>query len=382
MTAQAPTPRPARSRLRRRLLLATLAAVATLGLLEGTLAWLHPLPPSPTARWHKFLPTWCVARPGHAVWIDAGPLQGVAPGLVENAWNELGFQFPLERQRRMSPDEVRIAAVGGSTTECGALAADKRWTAVLERQLHDRLGRPVTVLNLGVSAQDTRTHLQTTSHVVTALDVDVCIYLIGANDLGLTTGTGLPLRGESCLYPRPRWTRWLQDLWQDTQLARHLTWARRASTATRTEPYFAAAAAEQAALPVCDPPMEATTEGLANYARNVTSLIGLCTAHDIQPLFVTQPTMFTATPSAAELAVYWGCHDGRRGISAANLVALLDHANEHLEATCAARGVACVDAASRMPHGFTAFYDQVHLNENGARLFAEQLLEPVSELLR
>lgn len=383
MEPPASAPRPLRRpRLRQRFLLAVTAAFATLALLEGALALLHPLPPPPAVRWHRFLPSWLVARPGQTLEIDPGPLHGVTPGLVENAWNELGFLFPSERQRRASAGELRIAAVGGSTTECGALAPDKRWTAVLERLLHERLGRPVAVLNLGVSAQDTRTHLETTSHVVTALDVDACVFLLGANDLGITTVTSMPMLGEGNLYPQPRWSRLLRDLWLDTQIARHLAWAHGEPAAQRTEPYFAAAAAQQAALPLRDPPAQTTVEGLGHYARNVVSLGGICTAHRIRPLFVTQPVMFSPTSTPDELAAYWGSNDGGHRVSVDNFVALLASMNAHLLATCAAHDFACADVAARMPHGFAAFYDQVHMNENGARLFAEALVDPVLALLR
>ena len=351
-------------------------------LLEGALTWLHPLPPRAEKRMHRFLPSWEVGGPPRTVLVDPGPLPGVSPGLVENAWNRLGFLYPEARHRRAAAEEVRIAAVGGSTTECGALAADKRWTAVLQQLLQARLGRPVTVLNLGVSAQDTRTHLATTAHVVTDLDVDVCIYLIGTNDLGLASCTDLPMLGDGVLYPPRRLSLLFHDLWQHTQIARHIDALRGERRALRTAPYFADAAAFQASLPLRERDVETTPVGLAHYARNVVSLAGLCKEHGIRPLFATQPWMFSANPTPDERRAYWGCHaDGYR-ISAANFVALLGSINEHLLATCRDHGYACVDVASAVPKGFANFYDQVHFNEAGARCVAELLLEPVCALLR
>lgn len=370
-----------RSPLLRRLALASFAATATLSVLEGALAWLHPLPPPVEKRVHRFLPSWDVGGPPRTVLVDPGPLAGVTPGPVENVWNRLGFLYPDERQRRTTADELRIAAVGGSTTECNALAADRRWTAVLQDLLHTRLGKPVTVLNLGVSAQDTRTHLATTSHVVTDLDVDVCIYLIGTNDLGVATCSDLPML-ESTAFLAPRKMSTLaKDLWRNTQIARHLDALRGNRSTPRTMPYYADAAAFQASLPLLEPDLETTPSGLAHYARNVVSLAGLCKEHGIRPLFATQPSMFPASPSPEELRAYWGCTVGDSRISAANFVALLARVNAQLLATCRAHGYACADVAGAVPKGFASFYDQVHFNEAGARRLAEELVEPVCALL-
>jgi hypothetical protein len=47
--------------------------------------------------------------------------------------------------------------------------------------------------------------------------------------------------------------------------------------------------------------------------------------------------------------------------------------NQTLLKTCRERGAECVDAAALMPKDTTAFYDDVHLNESGARMLAEIL---------
>ena len=115
-----------RATLRSRWLLAAGATLATLALLEGALWLLHPLPAMPGKRAHKYLPSYSAWGGPRTVRSDPGPLAGVTPGLVENTTNSLGFLFPEERRRRTDASELRIAVVGGSTVECGMLAADKR----------------------------------------------------------------------------------------------------------------------------------------------------------------------------------------------------------------------------------------------------------------
>jgi lysophospholipase L1-like esterase len=370
------------ARWRRRLLLAVLSPLFALGLLEAALWLLAPLPALPASRLHRFLPSWNAIGPApRQVIVDPGRLHGVTPGTVAIEWNEFGYLFPIDRRRRAAADELRIAVVGGSTVECAMLAPGRRATAVLEQLLRDATGRPVTVLNLGVSAQDTRTHLATMAHVATDLDLDICVFVLGTNDLGIATSGNQPMLDGSAFTPWPRWTRALRQALLSTQIGRHLQRLRE-RPASLTEPYFAAAARRQAALPVRPTPVLPDPHGLDHFARNVRTLAGICRAHGIRPLFATQPSMFPPEPTPEQLAVYWGCDTGAHAISAANFTALLAAVNERLLATCADAGVPCVDLAAAIPKGLECFYDQVHWNEAGARRVAAALLGPLLALRR
>lgn len=364
--------------LRKKLLLAVASFFMTLALLEGCLWLLHPLPGAGERRLHRYLPTWTAMGPApRTLRTNPGPLHGVTPGVVQSTLNSYGYLYPEQRHRRSSADELRVAVVGGSTVECGMLAPDKRWPAVLEDLLQQKLARPVTVLNLGVSAQGTRTHLATTSHIVTDLDVDACVYMIGANDLGTITSSNHPMLDSSAFYARQRPLRGLQRMLRVTQTSRHLRYFREQIAESHSEPYFAEEAALQASLPTRPDDVQATATGLAHYARNVTSLAGICKEHGIEVLFTTQPGMFPAEPTPEQLQVYWGCHTGSHSISPQNFMAMLATANAHLREICDARGYACVDLDREVPEGLEWFYDQVHFNEAGARRVAEALVAPL-----
>jgi lysophospholipase L1-like esterase len=216
---------------------------------------------------------------------------------------------------------------------------------------------------------------------VTGLDVDVCVFMIGANDMGMVRWDVHPMLGGDAFYPQARWSRPLQDLLRYTQISRHLHHLRTGLRSPRTEPYFAAEARRQAAMPPSLEPVRLSEVGLANYARNVVTLAGICKEHGAAVLFTTQPCMFPAQPSAEELEVFWGCHDGEHAITPANFTAHLDRVNERLLSTCVQRGYACVDLAALIPKGLGSFYDQVHFNEAGARRVAEALVGPVIALV-
>jgi lysophospholipase L1-like esterase len=365
-------------------LLALAAGASTLGLLEGGLWLFHPLAAEAGKRAHRFLPSYYAMSPApRVIDFDPGPLAGVTPGVRHVQVNQYGFLYPEAKRRRAAPDEIRIAAVGGSTTECVVLPEDRRWPAVLEELLRPVFGgRAVTVLNLGLSAIDTRTHLATMSQHITDLDVDLVVFLLGANDLS-RAGDGLvPLLSPDNFYEPPPLGRVVTDLLRRTQIGRHIAlWRNAHPDPPRDTPYFAAEVIRQAALPVLQPPPRFTSEGLAGYARAIVSLAGLCREHGITPLFATQPTMLTVTPTDAERAVVWGLNNGNASVAPADFVALLDQINRCLVATCTEHRYACVDLSQAIPTGLACFYDQVHFNEPGARKVAEALAPRVGELV-
>jgi lysophospholipase L1-like esterase len=49
--------------------------------------------------------------------------------------------------------------------------------------------------------------------------------------------------------------------------------------------------------------------------------------------------------------------------------------NDKLIEVCKARGVEYIDLASRLPKDTTAFYDDAHFNESGAKMVAEAIFE-------
>ncbi len=365
----APVPVRRRRRTRGQVVLALGSLIATVGLLEGALWVFDPLPPPTPERAHRFLPGW---SPPRTISFDPGPLPGVTPGVRQVAFNRYGFVYPIERAQRANAAELRVAVLGGSTVECTALPAERRWPEALEQVLETAMpGREVTVLNLGLSGRDSRTHLSTMAHHVVHLDVDLVVFMLGANDLSHAGDQFEPMLTGECFFESPQLSRALGQALKQTQIGRHVdAWKAARTKAPRTTPYFAAAVRELAALPVA-PPMQVTPRGLAAYGRNIVSLAGLCAAHGIAVAFATTPAMWPANPGAAERAVLWGMATDAGRVEPENFVSLLDTLNQHLVRTCAERGIACVDLAAQIPKGFACFYDMVHFNEAGARLVAE-----------
>lgn len=364
---------------------------------EGLLR-LFPLPDpyadrraAATSAMHRYLPSWHIypswfgENPPLSVTFVSGPLEGVSTREVVHRVNRLGYPYDEARARRQAAEELRVAVVGGSTVECVALEESKRWPAVLERRLADALpGRPVTVLNLGVSATDTRAHLATVAQHAVKLDLDYLVFLLGANDVGRSDSAYHPLLGEDALLQRElsplralvlsfQLGRRLRVLYLRLRGAEHF-----AAPPEAHQPYFQPYALDRATLPPLSERREVSAESLRDYDLNIASLAGLAAAHGIVPIFATQPMLWKADMSPEEEAVDWlgavVVRDGRRyKVPAGEKARVLETLNRQLLATCAARGLRCLELEPRIPRSLEYFYDSVHFNEAGADAVAREV---------
>jgi len=168
-----------------------IALIAILMLIAcEALLHLFPLPDpysllrtSEASRVHLFLPGWNAygdwfgKTPPFSVTFHTGPLLGVSTTEVVFSVNRYGFPYDESKAARKTKEDLRVGVIGGSTVESSALDQGKRWPDVLERLLSSEVRiRTITVLNLGVSGQDTRTHLATVAQHAVKLDLDYLIF--------------------------------------------------------------------------------------------------------------------------------------------------------------------------------------------------------------
>jgi len=121
---------------------------------------------------HKYLPAWNYHRmePPYTSVFVTGPLTGVSTRKVTLSINRFGLLFHESVALRTEKEELRIGVIGGSAVECSALETT---SGGLASRLQDYLveafpGRRVTVLNMGITGQDTRTHLATVAQLAGA----------------------------------------------------------------------------------------------------------------------------------------------------------------------------------------------------------------------
>ena len=388
----APRRAPALPRLLAALFLAALAAAAA----EVALRELWP--PARSA---------FVWPPGLETVHEADP--ALLPGVSGAARLSIG-SHGLRAGELDARDALRIAAVGGSTTECLFLDDEETWCALLARGLERRLhvGR-VWVGNAGRSGHTTREHRVQVEHVLDSVPgLDAVILLAGINDLGrrLAHDEGfepLTLVDDARQRELRRAAFVLLPLGEDPDgpladrfaLVRALKVAKNRALAGRgREDNFdiglyrfwrdnrAAATARRERLPDLG-------GALAEFRANVAHAAQLARARGVALVLATQPSLYRPDLAPELEARLWmggvGPYQQRRGAEYYSTAALAEglaaYAREVRE-TCAREGVACVDLEAELAGNPSFFYDDVHFTEEGARAVARALEGPLAELAR
>jgi len=359
-----------------------------LATLEGILqVFPAPDPYLPPAKVHKFLPAWNnwvhgEQTPPFSSTADTGRLSGVSTTRVDHTVNKYGFLYDDDLNRDKAPNELRIAVVGGSAVECGALREDKRLTAVLQSRLSGELkDRKIIVYNMGADAQDTRSFLATTAQLAVKLNLDYIVFLIGGTDLFQATHFDLLNDTESFVIIDPAEKNLQARLkWWATrfQIVRRMRQISKTFFARDDRPYFLDGSRPLSELPLLTAKTPTISQkALDDYELNLKSLEGIAAAHHIKAIFVTEPALWKKSMTKAEIDVDWLgvlSRDGKiyrlRGEDSANL---LDQLNERTMDVCRREQIRCLDLAGKMARTFEYFYDSVHFNESGARYVAEQM---------
>lgn len=251
----------------------------------------------------------------------------------------------------------------------------------------------VTVLNLGVSAQDSRSHVSTLAHHAVNLDLDYVLILLGANDM-YRSGVGFAPH-LSTLYLSveiaPSWRDWL---FTRSQTGRRLYEFRQQTSAVyraqteapKNAPYFYNAASFRRQLPELSSSVVPSAALMAEYRRNILSMDGIARSNGIHAIFVTQPALWSHENSAAELNVMWMATylAGNKWYKLPSSTAfdMLAAMNTSLMQVCSSAALSCIDLAASIPRNLDAFYDDMHFNEHGARLVARALADKTQRLVK
>jgi len=362
----------------RKPLLAIYATYVMLILMEGFARLLIPTPPIPG-----------LLQPGTKRVFSVDP--NVYPGVHGKKTftiNGLGLRGPMPPKRGLA---YRILAVGASTTICSALDDSEEWPHLLMEETNaSQKSTPVWVGNAAVSGLNTVNHLVLLQWLPGAIHVDMLIFLVGGNDLAASLAfEGAPtqafLEKEAGFHgDLPAGTRWRSPhpLYRRLRLFLLIR-----QSVRNVEQQFGHSGSERqldigsfrdrrAASPVL--PLPDLDTGLEEYRRRVLSLASRCRALELRCLFVTQPSMWRSDLSPAEQRLLWLGYVGRwekpKGyISAADMARAMDAYNRTLLDVCRQNGLECYDLASQIPKDTSAFVDDAHLNEAGARLVAQNL---------
>jgi lysophospholipase L1-like esterase len=319
----------------------------------------------------------------------------VTPGVSGPKWfttNALGIRGP------MPPPEghaYRIVMIGGSTTICANLDDSEEWPHVVMEKMNARSANPrVWTGNAGIGGTNTVHHLALMQWLPGVLRVDMVIFLIGVNDLVATLNfEGAPTQSilereaefEGELPPGTHWrSEKLYPLYRRLRLFVLYHMATKNVKLLMHPPsrlplkQIPPLRKRRLALPVV--PLPDLSVGLSEYRSRILALADRCDDLKLRCLFMTQPTMWRDNLTPSEDHLFWtgvvGRFENPRGyVSSAELALGMDAYNRTLLDICQQHGLECFDIASRIPKDTSAFFDEEHFNEAGARLVAQTVTD-------
>ncbi|MCA9509223.1 MAG: SGNH/GDSL hydrolase family protein [Myxococcales bacterium] len=263
------------------------------------------------------------------------------------------------------PTALRIAFLGGSTTECTALDAEVRFPALVEAGLRAR-GIPAVAWNAAVSGNNLHDSLHVLLDHVVADAPDVVLVMHATNDTGVlatadgyASSMGVPLDARVAV-------RWLETVASRSSFVVAFARHRLAAYALVPQPLAADVAAREtgpgaAAIPV------------APFARRLRAFVGVARAFDIEPVLATQPlaaTQNALTPAWANVGAQARFNEATRAVGAETGALVVD-----LDAAVRASG-ADWDAPMHL------FYDGMHVTAEGSRLYARTIVDSLAPRLR
>ncbi len=332
------------------------------------------------------------------------PQERFLPGVRGKALfttNSIGLRGdPLQGQ------EVKILAIGGSTTECFYLDDKEAWPHLLQEELERALHKSVWVGNAGRSGRNSRHHVLQVEKLLSEIPgVDLVVILMGANDLGHWLGyrdynpeglSNLAIRARMLessfsVHPTDGFRRRLSLKWRllkqrlrggdrnhptEAEL-RTGSWYEKERLKRKTGPHLPVSPEKLATLPAA----------LGEYRGNIGEIIRLCQQHRVKVLFLTQPSLHRASPLPAEEALFWfggmdispTSGEPSAYVTSGQMRELLDEYNRILLGTARLRGIAVFDLDAEVSPVRDAFYDDAHFNEKGSALVAKLVAQRVAD---
>jgi lysophospholipase L1-like esterase len=302
----------------------------------------------------------------------------ITPGIYEPSTvtiNSLGLRGSLPPH---GPNQHRILAVGGSTTECLLLDDSKTWPQLLESELNERRRTPsVWIGNAGVAGHNTAHHLQLLRLIPSPCEFNTIIFLVGVNDLA----SALTFEGAPC-------AKYMESVAEVGLTRKHSPYYKRLYSYrllyrvlyNRSDIHDCSFYEPKRRKRIAGPrsSLPDLSVNLLEYSERIRSLVRECQRLEARPIFVTQPTMYRPDLSAAEHRLLWlggvGGEKTPKGfLSVEDLADAMKGYNGTLMKVCGEMLVECVDLAALAPNGVSLFYDDCHFNEEGARMVSKRI---------
>lgn len=278
-------------------------------------------------------------------------INGLDP-VVFYSSNSIGFRGP-EPPKKWD-EATTIVTIGGSTTECSLLSDDSTWPA----KLYKKLGPNVPNLwlnNAGMDGCSSYGHLILMRDYIVKLKPDYAIFLVGINDLVKSSFSNedgfLINRSEAWwrkLLKKSEFITTMSNLYEAIK-------SQKAKVAHGSNPNDY----KNNDLNVADSNIRIATEEklkkfIPEYINRLKSILDICKANGIKPIFITQPKFDDVN------AYSWQ---------------VMEKYNDAMIGLCSKENVPCIDLGRQMPKELSLYYDQIHYTNAGAERIA-QILTP------
>lgn len=358
--------RPRRLGLRRKILFLGLVVVLALIGLEGAVRVMNRVR---LGRWVASDPEQAAANSrlyiGHA-WLGQIPQPGVSvtsKGRHINI-NSFGYRGPDFTMAKPS-GVIRIACLGGSTTFDVKVTDDEHaWPAKMGTFLRAQLGvPPAEVINAGTNGYAMPQTIIDLSLRTLDVQPDWVICFPGVNDLAYSNRVQNQYghSHEAIAWPAdvPLWKRVLPYSELYNEIDGRIRYARQKRYGNwEGRPVQRHDDIEPAALQA--------------FARNLTTLAGICQAHRISLALVTVRTAYSREqPMELQLELAESDLRDHAHLSLAGHYAGYEAINRLIREAAARHDLLLIDQAAELPAGQEYFADSVHFSDRGAEQFAE-----------
>ena len=298
----------------------------------------------------------------HYLINNAGKFTKLPPTTIHTK-NALGFRGappPPHFQEYLT-----LITVGGSTTECFYLSDGRTWPDLLGQELSRNFNR-VWVNNAGLDGATTYRHLILLEDYVVQLRPKVVLFLVGINDVGAGNLEAAEKRPGH--YLRNMWRAVLNrsEVYALGQnLSRYLLAQSRGLHHTEIK---------LSQVETLDHIPESTAQktlqdyranSLPWFAQRLEKLVKLCRDHGIEPVLITQPTLYGpgVDPVTGVNLATIKLGDNLNGGLMFQVVELYNGVTRQVAQK---NGVLLIDLARELPRNSTYYYDYLHYTEPGA----------------
>lgn len=285
--------------------------------------------------------------------------------------NALGFRGP------MPPDSIQklnsVITIGGSTTECRFLSDSTTWPFLLGEKLKDSLPN-VWVNNAGIDGHSTFGHLLLLKEYIIQLKPKYVLLLTGVNDVETEKPESFDLMNENKLqYSSVK--AFVKSLLNKTEIGATVFQLYNIHSAYKKGLIHKDVDFTKLRDTTYTPAYIQETIGkqknyLTGYQKRLQEMVTLCKANHIQPILLTQPSLYGAfKDNTTGIQMDHKFHESSPDKNNLLQEQVLEEYNNIVRSL--GTQVTVIDLAKLMPKNTAYYYDFIHFNKQGAAKVAE-----------